>query len=98
MNPRKARHDLTRRLKMIRVDIYGRLGGPFVAKALNVPFRTWKSYEAGAPMPCELLLRFIDLTGANPHWLLTGKGDPYGSLSLGIVSGNAMLSLVPSAN
>ncbi len=36
--------------------------------------RTWAHYEAGVNIPGLVLLRFIDATGFEPHWLLTGEG------------------------
>ena len=26
-------------------------------------------------MPASVILEFLDLTGTDPHWLLTGEGD-----------------------
>ena len=50
--------------------------------ALGLPARTWLNYEGGVTMPATVLLSFLDLTGADPHWLLTGQGlrylEPYG--------------------
>jgi hypothetical protein len=42
-----------------------------------VPFRTWANYESGVAMPALVMLRFIVLTGACPHWLLTGEPPQY---------------------
>jgi hypothetical protein len=41
---------------------------------LSLPARTWMNYERGVTVPGEVLLRFLDTTGTNPHWLLTGEG------------------------
>jgi hypothetical protein len=48
-----------------------------LAEDLELPSRTWLNYESGVVIPATVILRFIDLTGANPHWLLTGEGDRY---------------------
>jgi hypothetical protein len=48
-----------------------------LAEALQIPFRTWYNYENGCTIPATAILRFIELTGTNPHWLLTGCGEKY---------------------
>jgi hypothetical protein len=73
----QQRDGLCRRVRQIRVELYGENGGPMLAEALNVPFRTWANYEAGVAMPALVMLRFIVLTGACPHWLLTGEPPQY---------------------
>ncbi len=50
---------------------------PELARRLNLPARTWYNYETGVTVPAEVLLGFIDQTGANPTWLLTGEGARY---------------------
>jgi hypothetical protein len=57
--------------------MFGENGGPLMAEHLRVPFRTWLEFESGRPIPAEVVLCFIELTFANPHWLLTGRGDKY---------------------
>lgn len=69
--------DLARRVRQLREDLYGKHGGPLLAETLGIPFRTWHNYETGCTMPAQMLLRFIEITGANPHWLLTGKGEKF---------------------
>jgi hypothetical protein len=73
----KIKTELARRIRLIRVDLYGENGGPLLAQALEIPFRTLHSYETGAPIPAQTILRFIELTGADPHWLLTGCGERF---------------------
>ena len=73
----KLRDDLARRLREIRVELYGEHGGPILAKELNLPFRTWHLYEGGGPIPAHAILRFLEVTYAHPHWLITGEGDKY---------------------
>ena len=50
-----------------------RHGGPLLARRLGIPFRTLHNYEAGCTIPAHAILRFIKLTGVDPHWLLTGN-------------------------
>ena len=68
---------LSRRLREIRQETFGEHGGPELARRLNLPARTWYNYETGVTVPAEVLLSFIEETGANPAWLLTGVGDKY---------------------
>ncbi len=71
------RFDLARRVREIREDLYGENGGPLLASALGIPFRTFLNYEDGCTIPAESILRFIETTNANPRWLLTGVGEKY---------------------
>ncbi len=71
------RDGLCRRLRRIRVELYGEDGGPMLAEALDLPFRTWHRYES-------VILRFIALTGACPHWLLTGELPQYDRMEGGV--------------
>jgi hypothetical protein len=68
---------LAHRLRAVRLDRYGEHGGPLLAEALKIPTRTWVRYESGAPLPGLVLLRFIELAGVEPRWLLTGDGPMY---------------------
>ena len=68
---------LSRRLKEVRQDRFGEHGGPELARRLNLPARSWYNYENGVTVPAEVLLGFIDETGINPVWLLTGEGSMY---------------------
>jgi hypothetical protein len=68
---------LSRRLREIRQELFGEHGGPELARRLNLPARTWYNYETGVTVPAEVLLGFIDQTGANPFWLLSGEGPKY---------------------
>jgi hypothetical protein len=68
---------LSQRLREVRVELYGEHGGPLLAAALKMPFRTWMGYEMGVSMPAHSILRFIEVTRTNPHWLLTGEGQKY---------------------
>ena len=73
--------ELARRIRLIREEVYGEHGGPMLAKALKIPYRTWFNYETGCTVPAQTILRFIELTDANPSWLLTGEGEKYNSRS-----------------
>jgi hypothetical protein len=82
---RKDRNlDLAFRVREIRQEMFGENGGPLLAERLRLPVRTWLEFEAGRTIPAQVVLRFVELTHANPHWLLTGRGDKYqGSESAG---------------
>jgi hypothetical protein len=69
--------DLADRLARVRRELYGEHGGPELARALGLPYRTWADYEAGVSIPGEVLLAFIEATGAEPAWLLRGRGPTY---------------------
>jgi hypothetical protein len=68
---------ISRRLREIRQELFGEHGGPELARRLNLPARTWYNYETGVTVPAEVLLSFIDQTGANPVWLLSGEGERF---------------------
>ena len=68
---------LARRLHAVRLDLYGAHGGPLLAEHLGIPTRTWLRYESGARLRGLVLLRFIEVTGVEPHWLMTGEGPRY---------------------
>jgi hypothetical protein len=71
--------DLAQRVREVREDLYGVHGGPMLASALDIPFRTWHNYENGCTIPAPTILRFIEVTDAHPHWLLTGEGEKFRS-------------------
>ena len=73
----QARSVLARRLKEVRTDPFGDKGAAELSRALEVPARTWYNYETGVTVPAEVLLGFIEQTGANPNWLLNGDGARY---------------------
>ena len=68
---------LSRRLREIRQELFGDHGGPELARRLNLPARTWYNYETGVTVPAEVLLGFIEQTGANPMYLISGEGARY---------------------
>ena len=69
--------DLAHRVRIIREELFGENGGPLLAQQIGVPYRTWMNYEDGCTIPAHAILRFIEVTDADPHWLLTGEGEPY---------------------
>jgi hypothetical protein len=69
--------ELATRVRTIRVQTFGEHGGPLLAERIGIPFRTWSNYEEGITIPAQVILRFIEITDASPHWLLTGQGQPY---------------------
>ena len=73
---------LAERLYEIRVELYGEHGGPTLAEELGLPSRTWQNYEAGVTMPAVVMLKFIQATGVNPDWLLTGDGPKFNRAKL----------------
>ena len=58
---------------MCALPFTGRTGDRY-SLALGIPFRTLHNYESGCTIPAHSILRFIKLTGVDPHWLLTGNG------------------------
>ena len=68
---------ISRRLREIRQELFGEHGGPELARRLNLPARTWYNYETGVSVPAEVLPAFIEQTGADPLWVLTGEGSKY---------------------
>ena len=70
---------LARRVREVRLELYGEPGEPILAEDLGLPVRTWRNYESGAVIPATVILRLIEITGVNPGWLLTGRGDRYGT-------------------
>ena len=72
-----VRQHLADRVRLIREEKYGENGGPLLAEVLGVPYRTWMNFEDGCTMPAEVMLHFIEVTNAEPHWLLSGEGPTY---------------------
>jgi hypothetical protein len=68
--------ELAERLREIREDLCGEHGAQFLADALRVRVETWLKYESGVTAPAQVVLKLIDIARVNPHWLLTGQGDP----------------------
>jgi hypothetical protein len=53
--------------------MYGEHGVSVLATELGLPVRTWLNYEAGIMLPATAILRFIEVTGVTPRWLLSGE-------------------------
>jgi hypothetical protein len=85
MTPRFA-DILAQRLRRIRVECYGEEGISALSEAMGLPVQTWVNVEAGIEVSAIVLLRFIDLTGCDPLWLLMGVGDRYLSRGANISS------------
>ena len=69
--------ELAERLREVREDLCGERGAQFLADALKVRVETWLNYESGVTAPAHVVLKLIDVARVNPHWLLTGEGDPH---------------------
>jgi hypothetical protein len=65
------------RVRQIREELYGSNGASCLALSLEIPQRDWEAFEMGEQMTAELMLAFIEITGANPHWISSGLGDKY---------------------
>jgi len=76
-NWQSVKSALAARVRQVREELYGTHGGPLLAEALRIPFRAWHEYESGGTIPALIILRFIEVTEAHPHWLLTGEGNRY---------------------
>ncbi len=74
---RRKPPDLGLRVREIRKGLYGEDGAHFLADDLELRVETWLNYEAGVTMPAHVVLKLIDVARVNPHWLLTGQGDPH---------------------
>jgi GNAT superfamily N-acetyltransferase/transcriptional regulator with XRE-family HTH domain len=75
------------RVIMLRAQFAGPRGRSRFAAALGISPSTYSYYEGDRVPPIEILLKICDLTGADLHWLLTGKSGekkfaagPHGAL------------------
>ena len=73
----RAERELAERLRVVRMELYGENGGPVLAALLSIPQGTWSDYEIGVTIPAEILLALLELTRAEPSWLLSGSGLKY---------------------
>ena len=73
---RAARAALALRIRQVSEERFGAEVGA-LAERLGIPARTWENYEAGVAMPAEVALDFLAVTGADPNWLRTGRGERY---------------------
>ena len=72
---------LATRIREIRSQKFGANGVAILAGYLEIPERTWDHYGTGVMIPGCVLLKLIELTGVEPHWLLTGVGERYSTRS-----------------
>ena len=68
---------LSERVRAVRLDLFGDDGGALLASLLGIPERRVAHMEIDGPIPGHIILAFIEVTGANPSWLLSGEGDRY---------------------
>jgi hypothetical protein len=68
---------LASRIREIRTEKFGAEGVAALSQAMHIAAPTWENFENGVMIPGWILLQFIELTGAQPDWLLTGKGERY---------------------
>jgi hypothetical protein len=76
-DPRLDNLALGCRVRLVREELFGAYGASILADALCLPSRTLLNYESGCTIPARVLLRFLEVTGTEPHWLLTGTGPRY---------------------
>jgi hypothetical protein len=57
--------------------MFGERGGAEMARRLGLPLRTWYNYEEGTAIPAEVILTIMELTSAEPRWLLYGTDPKY---------------------
>ncbi len=88
---RQRQHGLALRVREIRKDQYGEYGAQLLADALEVRVETWLNYESGVTMPAHVVLKLIDIARVNPHWLLTGQGDPHDDRTCECQTGRPLL-------
>ena len=69
--------DLAGRVHEIRVATFGEDGIATLAQSLDIPARTWEHFENGVMIPACIILDFIEITGVEPHWLMTGNGERF---------------------
>jgi hypothetical protein len=71
------------RIRQVRMEQFGEHGILALSEAMKIPARTWENVEGGVQVPYPILLQFLEVTGADPHWILTGEGDRYRDSSEG---------------
>jgi hypothetical protein len=68
---------LSGRMRAVRVDLFGEDGAFTLASLLGVSEGSLTRMETEGPIPGHLMLAFIEVTEANPRWLLSGSGERY---------------------
>jgi hypothetical protein len=69
-------NQLAARVRQIRIELFETEVSQ-MADRLKLPERTWQNYETGVTIPASVILRFIDVTGTSPLWLLSGEGPKF---------------------
>jgi hypothetical protein len=69
------RCEIGARCRVIRMDLYG--ASQQFHRDMPASYRNWWNWERGVEMPGTVMLRFLELTGASPVWLLRGTGPRY---------------------
>jgi hypothetical protein len=77
MDKARTRRAIAERLITLRIDRFGARGRHEMARSLGLKARTWSTYEKGVAVPGEIILKVIELTSAEPAWLLHGVGPRY---------------------
>jgi hypothetical protein len=79
MRDREAEHSaLSERIRVVRMKLFGEHGGPILARRMCIPQPKLARMEAGRPISGVLILKLIEVTGVNAHWLLYGEGEMFG--------------------
>lgn len=73
----QAKVALADRLRRIREELFPDDGVRELSRRLGLHERTWLNYESGVTIPAEILLSFLEITGTDPSWLLTGEGPMF---------------------
>jgi hypothetical protein len=68
---------LAARVREIRFEKFGNDGIAILSQAMSISVRTWEHFEHGVTIPGWILLQFIEISGVEPNWLLTGEGERY---------------------
>lgn len=73
----RAKAALGDRLRRVREELVPVDGARELSLRLGIHERTWLNYESGVTIPAEILLGFLEITGTDPSWLLTGEGPMF---------------------
>src|SRR5262249_29739694 len=78
-----SREQLAARLIFLRTSLDGPMGARAFSQRICVTVDEWYAYEAGAPVPAEVLIRVIEVTHASPEWLAQGTGPRFRAIQSG---------------
>ena len=77
-DPVGTRDMIGQRLHAVRTELFGSDGVDVLARQLGIAPQVWRNIEQiGGLITAAQLLAFVELTGANPVWLLRGDGPKY---------------------